>query len=629
MGSEPRRATQWASMEVEALDLTVRAYNCLRQAGITSVGELVKKTPNELLSIRAMGRTTVRVIQDALGAQGLHLGMQDVDLGACQAIDGFLEAMDLVRGGGITCVADVVSKTPREVAALPGVDGAAVRHIEDGLAKWGLSLDTWSAPEPTSGERSLQHGDSQSVRDELLHVLKHVLADRESSWFRCFAAYHGIEGRGKRTLQDIGDRGPEYGFGAPVTRERVRQVLAKAEEVLRRRAIHIVLAQWARAVVAVQERVPARVGQVVDAFGYRSCDDPGDVYSMLGLVASIFSLEFPFDLQTIRGIDVVTGRTGACVVTVDVVHRLTRTENDSYFDTAATAKALGCEEAVLENAVGGPFGWEFLDEAHRYFWAPPRLPPRNHAVTGNAVLTGLCKVFSVAREAAIVDLAQAVARHRGVRKAVPRDVVEGIATRSGLFDLEEGVLKKKAGQAWFCLGERDLDLLRVCVEHGRVVSSRTLQSSLVRCGLSSENAAATIAYSPLLVHAKAGMFLDEGVYKLVCSTGDVVMALGESGREGNRRTGEPGPHTEGAEAVLRIAVSSRVRLSGSHFAPEPLGMDGEWRVRDADGTVIGAVTLRGPLVKGLCSVVDSLGLETNAVLELRRRGDDDLLAVGA
>ena len=75
-------------------------------------------------------------------------------------------------------------------------------------------------------------------------------------------------------------------------------------------------------------------------------------------------------------------------------------------------------------------------------------------------------------------------------------------------------MRKKTGQVWSCLGQRDLDLLRVCVEHGRIVSSQTLQSSLVRYGFSSENAAATIAYSPLLVHTKAGRFRDEGIYKV-------------------------------------------------------------------------------------------------------------------
>lgn len=58
-------------------------------------------------------------------------------------------------------------------------------------------------------------------------------------------------------------------------------------------------------------------------------------------------------------------------------------------------------------------------------------------------------------------------------------------------------------------------------------------------------------------------------------------------------------------------------------------MDGEWRVLGVDGTVIGTVTLSGRLVDGLCSVIDALDLGMNAVLELRRDGDGNLLAVRA
>ena len=661
MRSEPRSATHWASADVEGLDLTVRAYNCLERAGIGTLGELVKKTPDDLLSIRAMGRTTLRVIQDALADRGLHLGMQDIDRGTCQSIDAFLEAVDRVRGHGVTRVADLVTKTPQELAVLPGVGAEEVRHIEDGLARWGLSLGTWSSREGVterasvsrlsgvrevavapgvprgvaderaefaSEERSVQRDEPHTVRDELVYTVARLLADRERSRFLCFAAYHGIDGCGRLTLQEIGDQGPEYGFGATVSRERVRQVIAKADELLRRHGSGLAMQHWQGAVLEARERVPAVVERVVDAFGYGGCEEPDGVFCMLRLMAGIFSLEFTFDIQTIRGTDVVVDGAAACVEVMDVVERLMDAENDSYHDAIDTAAAVGCDMAVLQKAVDGPFGWEFLDEARRYFWRRPGLPPRNHAVTGNAILTGLCKVFSVAREVATVDLAQAISRHRGVRQEVPRQVVEGVAVRSGLFDLEEGVLRRKAAERWFCPGDRELHLLGVCVEHGRVVSSRTLQSSLVRCGLTSENAAAVIAYSPFLVHTKAGQFHEEGLYKLVCRTEDVVMALGEGGREGTGRTGEADAHTAD-EDVVRIPVSPRVRLTGSHFATGALDMDGEWRVLGVDGTVIGAVTLSGRLVEGLCPVIDALNLETNAVLELRRDGDGNLLAVPA
>lgn len=646
MTSEPLRETNWASMTVDTLDLTVRARNCLEKADITSVGELVKKTPPQLLLIPAMGRKTVRDIQKALADWGLHLGMEDApryedDDGKCQMaarvsrFDAFLQALEQVRSHGvIRDIADLLSKTPQEVAALPGLDAEAVRHIEDGLAKWGLSFGTWLAPEsiPSGAQVEgtvVQPGDLETVRDELLHAVEHLLAGHKSNRFRCFEARYGLGGGGRLRLQDMGERGADYGFGAPVSRERVRQVVEKAEEALRRRADCIEFANWTGAVLSARERVPATIDRVIDTFGYGSCAEPADTFAMLRRMADIFSLEFPFDTQAIRGTEIVTADAAGCVETLDVVRRLMAVNNDSYYETAGTAKAVGCEVVALERVIGGPFGWEFLDKGHRYFWTRPCLPPNKHRVwRGNAVLAGLCRVFSVAREVAIVDLEQAVGRDYRLRKAVPREVIEGIADRSGLFDLEEGVLRKKAGQEWFCLSGRDRDLLRVCVEHGRVVSSQILKSSLVRSGLTGVNANAVITYSPLLVHTKVGHSHVEGLYKFVCSSDEVVMALGEGGPERNGRAEEPTLHPEDAEDIVRIPVSSpRVRLSGTHFASEPLDLDGEWRVLDVDGAVIGTVTISGQLVEGLCSVIEALDLETNAVLQLQRQGDGDLLGV--
>ncbi len=683
MMSEPQTASHWASTGVESLALTVRAYNCLLDAGITSLGELVKKTPDELLAVRALGRKSLQVIQDELAIRGLHLGMKDIDVHTCESMDAFLEAMELVRCLGISTVADLVTKTPREVEALPGVDASALRHIEDGLAQWNLSLGMRPARQrPTrqarpngspaggtsdidqvssakevgigssrateatrvsfvvpasvngratdraSEQRFVRQEDPPTVRDELLCAVANLLAGSKSKQFRCFAAYYSIDGCATRTLQEIGERGLEYGLEQPVSRERVRQLIANAERLLRGSAGHTKFAHWPRAVLAARERVPTTVANAVDVFGYGSCEEPSSVFSMLRLVANIFSLEFPFDIRVIRGTDVVIDRSTASVETTKIVDDLTRASGESYYETSVEAARIGCEMDILEKVITAGFGWEFLDEAHRYFWKRPRLPPRDYAVTGNAILTGLCKVFSVAREANVVDLAQAVWRQRGVRTKVPQEVVESIAARSGLFDLEQGLLRRKAGQAWFCLGERDLNLLRVFVQRGRVLSSQILYSSLVRHGLTSGNAGVVIACSPFLVHTKAGKFLDEGVYKLVCRTDDVVTALEERTRS-NGAAEQPCPHPMASNRSLRIAVSSRVRLSGVHFAPEPIEMDGEWRVRSVDGSMIGVVSLSDHLVKGLCSVVEALGLETNAVLELRRLDCGDFLAVRA
>lgn len=63
---------------VEELELSVRSSNCLRQAEIRSIGDLVRKTEAEMLKYRNFGRKSLKEIQDVLQEMSLHLGM-DVD----------------------------------------------------------------------------------------------------------------------------------------------------------------------------------------------------------------------------------------------------------------------------------------------------------------------------------------------------------------------------------------------------------------------------------------------------------------------------------------------------------------------------------------------------------------------
>ena len=61
---------------VEELELSVRANNCLRNANITSIGELVQKTEAELMKTKNFGKKSLQEIKDELARIGLSLGMR-------------------------------------------------------------------------------------------------------------------------------------------------------------------------------------------------------------------------------------------------------------------------------------------------------------------------------------------------------------------------------------------------------------------------------------------------------------------------------------------------------------------------------------------------------------------------
>ena len=60
---------------LEDLDLSVRAYNCLKAAKINSLSELVQYDTNELLKFRNFGRKSLVEIEELIIEKGMHFGM--------------------------------------------------------------------------------------------------------------------------------------------------------------------------------------------------------------------------------------------------------------------------------------------------------------------------------------------------------------------------------------------------------------------------------------------------------------------------------------------------------------------------------------------------------------------------
>ena len=60
-------------MPVEQLDLSVRTMNCLRRAGIATVGELISRGEKELMSLRNFGLKSKLEIEERLNGLGLSL----------------------------------------------------------------------------------------------------------------------------------------------------------------------------------------------------------------------------------------------------------------------------------------------------------------------------------------------------------------------------------------------------------------------------------------------------------------------------------------------------------------------------------------------------------------------------
>ncbi len=69
-------ANEHLDKSVEELELSVRSYNCLKNANIRTIRELVQKTEADMLKTKNFGRKSLNEIKEILQTMGLGLGMR-------------------------------------------------------------------------------------------------------------------------------------------------------------------------------------------------------------------------------------------------------------------------------------------------------------------------------------------------------------------------------------------------------------------------------------------------------------------------------------------------------------------------------------------------------------------------
>jgi DNA-directed RNA polymerase subunit alpha len=75
-GSDEEPLNEHLFRSVDELELSVRSANCLQNANITLIGELVQKTEQDMLKTKNFGRKSLKEIKEILSTMGLGLGMK-------------------------------------------------------------------------------------------------------------------------------------------------------------------------------------------------------------------------------------------------------------------------------------------------------------------------------------------------------------------------------------------------------------------------------------------------------------------------------------------------------------------------------------------------------------------------
>jgi len=161
MEKKADRQSQVLKIPVSDFELSVRSRNCLQKMNIETLGDLIMKTEQELLSYKNFGETSLQEIKEMLSQKGLRLG-QGLESKASDAAAGRnpleatanpeilgkpIEELELsVRSRrcmerlGVRLVRDLINKTEVELMSAKNFGMTSLNEIKRKLADLGLSL---------------------------------------------------------------------------------------------------------------------------------------------------------------------------------------------------------------------------------------------------------------------------------------------------------------------------------------------------------------------------------------------------------------------------------------------------------------------------------------------------------
>ncbi len=155
------RLNQILRTPITDFELSVRARNCLNKMNILTLGDLVRRTEQELLSYKNFGETSLNEIKQILGSKNLRLGMQHHEAVASieaaarpkatgenaellnkpiAELDLSIRARRAVENLGCLTVGDIQQHAEEELLSMPNFGQTSLSELKRKLAEIGLVL---------------------------------------------------------------------------------------------------------------------------------------------------------------------------------------------------------------------------------------------------------------------------------------------------------------------------------------------------------------------------------------------------------------------------------------------------------------------------------------------------------
>ena len=155
------RLNQILRIPITDFELSVRARNCLNKMQINSLGDLVQRTEQELLSYKNFGETSLTEIKEILHSKGLRLGMPreeavaSIEAHAKRSTGGdrsdvmnkpilelqlSIRARRTVETLGCLTVGDITKHSAEELLGMPNFGQTSLQELRSKLTEIGLKL---------------------------------------------------------------------------------------------------------------------------------------------------------------------------------------------------------------------------------------------------------------------------------------------------------------------------------------------------------------------------------------------------------------------------------------------------------------------------------------------------------
>ena len=550
---------------VTELVVSVRAQGVLQKAGPQYVGDLVQLRIDDIKAIWASGRKTTKELQTVVQNFGLQFGMNIPDWSNEKA-------------------ADIRRRLRKEIM------GAARDRDREVLAAIG--------PDP------------HSLEEELTRIAGALERGRNAD---LLVRLWGWSGRPPRTLESVGSE-------LHLTRERVRQIEARALRKLRRHQFDVPFLR--SAIALLRKQVPgfddvlaAKISEHKISLGNFSPES-------IQCAAELLEINWPFEFATVGNLRVLSelGKSRQITESLSILRR--KTSEQGCVNIEALVAELGGEERDLpairtlferlEEVTG-------LDDDHE--WAFSASSARNR-------LFNICaKALSVVERLYISELRRAVSRSRRLAMSPPQGVLSKFVERTGLADVKDGIAYPVPAM---CMplnpDSAEARMLRVLTKHGPVIDGEEFAERCIEEGINATTVYIYRIISPVItalgrnVFCRIGTDVPPGTVEAIVARRRSVPRVSDYGWTA------AGKLWFGIELMRVMLVSGSIRMPT--FVAELV--QGDWSVLLPDGTAFGSVCARDSFIWSFRKHFALLGAEPSdlAVFEFDRKGKEVTVRVG-